>query len=106
MRDIVAPALGADFVVWEKAELRRCVARGICRRVIEVRGERAGRDVVLGGERIVGLWRRVVEVDVEEEGVFVVREALLELASDGTVRGADVAVDDLADNGIDVCDLG
>jgi len=59
-------------------------------------------------ERVEGLGRRgrVVEVDVEEEGVFVAWMSFLELSGDGAVGGADVALYDFADDGVDVGDLG
>jgi hypothetical protein len=62
--------------------------------------------VVVRCEGVVCLWRGVVEVDVEEQGVLVFGEALFEFARDGAVGRADVAVDNFADDGIHVCDLG
>lgn len=74
-----------------------------------MRGEGVGRYVILSGEGVMCMcWRgwRVVKVYIEEEGMFVVGEAFFEFTCDGAVGGADVAVDDFADDGVDVCDFG
>ena len=102
MRDIVAPAFSADFV-GRVERVFGCGVAGVVRGcVVEVGGERVWRERVEGLGR--GWW--VVKVDVEEEGVLVARVSLSELSGDGTVGGADVALDDFADNGVHVGDLG
>ena len=57
--------------------------------------------------RETGLVRRgrVVEVDVEEELVLRVGKPLAELALDGSVAGADVVLEDFADDEAHVLDL-
>lgn len=88
MGDIVAPALGADVVRGAQRVLCCSETRRVGIGVVEM-----GDEWVCGrGKGIEGLRgsRRVVEMDVEEEAVFVSRVSLFEFASNGAVGGADV----------------
>jgi len=100
VRYIVAPALGADFVM--QRIFRGSVARDVGWCVVEVGGER------VRGEGVEGLWgaRRIVEMDVEEEGVLVAGVSFLEFSCNGIVRGTDVGLYDLPDDGVYVCNFG
>ena len=102
MRYIIAPAFRADFVGGMERVFGCGVAAGVCGCVVKVRGEGVWR------ERVEGLrgGGRVVEVDVEEEGVLIARVSLSELSGDGAVGGADVALYNFADDGVHVGDLG
>ena len=102
MWNIVAPAFSTDFVGGVELVFGRGVAGGVGGCVVEVGGERVWRERVEGLGR--GGW--VVEVNVEEEGVLVAWVSLFELSGNGAVGGADVALDDFADDDVHVGDFG
>lgn len=98
--DVVAPAFGAGIVGG---------VEGVFGRGGGVAGQVGGCVVHVGGHGSWSEWvgRWVVEVDVVEEGaVFVGGVSSLELAGDGAVGGADVGVNDLAEDTVDVCYFG
>ena len=102
MWNIVAPAFSTDFVGGVERVFGRGVAGGVGGCVVEVGGEGVWRERVKGLGR--GGW--VVEVNVEEEGVLVAWVSLFELSGNGAVGGADVALDDFADDDVHVGDFG
>ncbi len=51
-------------------------------------------------------WRWVVEVNVEEQLVFGVGEALTKLAQDGAVAGTDVVLEDFTEDDANVLHFG
>lgn len=98
MAYIVAPAFAAGLM-----EAARLEAGHVGLVVLGGRDERAVEPAVA----CAGLpgrvrWRRVVEVDVEQELVVAFRVALVEFLPDLAVGGADVVGDDVLENAVDV----
>ena len=110
MRNVVTPAFSADLVARMHTELGGCLTGDVGLGTVEVGLQGGCCSVILRREGIVAgrrvCWRRVIEMDVEEEMVIIAFGiTLFEFARDGPIRWADIAVHDLAEHCVYVGNL-